>query len=190
MQLLDINDFFLRIDCQSLKLKQQNTNKQKKRFATILSTCCMNLYMCMFKILLYLRLVPKNICNCVLFSAHLYNVQLELLLCSWCCSRRHRHYLYQPTNVNLLRLHYIVHLVPTDTVYTFVPGGGFTSNRGTFGNVAKQCDMMCLAFGKSAEMCMSGGSDGNIFIWSGTTLQKVVKAHEGPVFAMHSLDKV
>ncbi|XP_046338524.1 echinoderm microtubule-associated protein-like 6 isoform X1 [Haliotis rufescens] len=68
-------------------------------------------------------------------------------------------------------------------------GGGFTSNRGTVGKVAKLCDMLCVAYGKTADVCFSGGSDGNVFIWSGITLQKTVKAHEGPVFAMHSLDK-
>jgi WD40 repeat protein len=36
----------------------------------------------------------------------------------------------------------------------------------------------------------SGGSDGNVFVWNNNTLQKTVKAHEGPLFAMHSLDKV
>ena len=50
--------------------------------------------------------------------------------------------------------------------------------------------MLCLAFGKSQDIVYSGGSDGNVFVWSGTTLQKTVKAHEGPLFAMHSLDKV
>ena len=69
-------------------------------------------------------------------------------------------------------------------------GGGFTSSRGTFGNVAKLCDMLCLSFGKTAEVTYSGGSDGNVFVWNGVTLQKTVKAHEGPLFAMHSLDKV
>ncbi|KAL5008221.1 hypothetical protein ScPMuIL_013802 [Solemya velum] len=68
-------------------------------------------------------------------------------------------------------------------------GGGFTSTRGTFGNVAKLCDMLCVAFGKSVDVCYTGGSDGNVFVWQGTNLQKVVKAHEGPLFAMHSLDK-
>lgn len=58
------------------------------------------------------------------------------------------------------------------------------------GKVAKLCDMLCVAYGKAADVCFSGGSDGNVFIWSGITLQKTVKAHEGPVFAMHSLDKV
>ena len=71
-----------------------------------------------------------------------------------------------------------------------ISGGGFTSNRGTFGNIAKNCDMLCLAFGKTADVIYSGGSDGNVFVWNGTTLQKTVKAHEGPLFAMHSLDKV
>ncbi|XP_041352370.1 echinoderm microtubule-associated protein-like 6 isoform X2 [Gigantopelta aegis] len=68
-------------------------------------------------------------------------------------------------------------------------GGGFTSNRGTMGKVAKLCDMLCVSYGKTADTCFSGGSDGNVFIWNGNILQKTVKAHEGPVFAMHSLDK-
>lgn len=70
------------------------------------------------------------------------------------------------------------------------PGGGFTSSRGTFGNVAKLCDMLCVTFGKTPDVCYCGGSDGNVFIWNDVTLKKVVKAHEGPLFAMHSLDKV
>ena len=49
---------------------------------------------------------------------------------------------------------------------------------------------MCVAYGKTSDVCYSGGSDGNVFIWQGVALQKVVKAHQGPVFAMHSLDKV
>lgn len=56
--------------------------------------------------------------------------------------------------------------------------------------MAKLCDMMCVSYGKTADVCFSGGADGNIFIWNGLVLQKVVKAHDGPVFAMHSLDKV
>ena len=50
--------------------------------------------------------------------------------------------------------------------------------------------MLCLAFGKTEDVTYSGGSDGNVFVWSGVNLQKTVKAHEGPLFAMHSLDKV
>ncbi|XP_060573407.1 echinoderm microtubule-associated protein-like 6 [Ruditapes philippinarum] len=68
-------------------------------------------------------------------------------------------------------------------------GGGFTSSRGTFGKVAKNCDMLCIAFGKTEDLTYSGGSDGHVFVWAGTNLQKTVKAHEGPLFAMHSLDK-
>ena len=76
------------------------------------------------------------------------------------------------------------------TCIVCLSGGGFTSSRGTFGKVAKNCDMLCLAFGKTADITYSGGSDGNVFVWAGTNLQKVVKAHQGPLFAMHSLDKV
>ena len=69
-------------------------------------------------------------------------------------------------------------------------GGGATSKRGTFGNVGKQDSMMCVAFGKSGDICYTGGQNGNVYIWQGTTLSKTLKSHEGPCFAMHSLDKV
>jgi hypothetical protein len=58
------------------------------------------------------------------------------------------------------------------------------------GKIAKLGDQLCVSYGKTADVCFSGGTDGNIFVWTGVTLQKVIKAHEGPVFAMHSLDKV
>ena len=69
-------------------------------------------------------------------------------------------------------------------------GGGFTSQRGTFGNVAKLDTMMCITFGKTSDTCYTGGGNGSIYIWQGVNLLKAVKAHEGPLFAMHSLDKV
>ncbi|XP_029642851.1 echinoderm microtubule-associated protein-like 6 [Octopus sinensis] len=68
-------------------------------------------------------------------------------------------------------------------------GGGFTSHRGVFGKDSKICDMLCISFGKSVECCFSGGSDGNVFAWFGNSIQRTVKAHEGPCFAMHSLEK-
>ena len=72
----------------------------------------------------------------------------------------------------------------------WIVGGGFTSVRGTFGSVAKLDTMTCIAFGKTAEVCYTGGENGNIYVWNGKTLAKAVKAHEGPCLAMHSLDKV
>ena len=77
------------------------------------------------------------------------------------------------------------------TLYTpILSGGGFTSNRGTFGNVSKLDTMMCVSYGKTPDVCYTGGGNGSIYIWVGQTLKKAVKAHEGPCFAMHSLDKV
>ena len=73
---------------------------------------------------------------------------------------------------------------------TLCLGGGFTSNRGTFGNVSKLDSMMCVSFGKTADICYTGGGNGSIYVWVGQTLSKVTKAHQGPCFAMHSLDKV
>ncbi|KAK3093757.1 hypothetical protein FSP39_019782 [Pinctada imbricata] len=68
-------------------------------------------------------------------------------------------------------------------------GGGFTSVRGTFGKISKTCDMLCAVYGKAADICFSGGADGHVYIWKESVLQKTVKALEGPLFAMHSLDK-
>ena len=74
--------------------------------------------------------------------------------------------------------------------FAYFSGGGFTSSRGTFGNVAKLDTMTCITFGKTAETCYTGGENGNIYIWNDKNLAKAVKAHEGPCLAMHSLDKV
>ncbi|XP_013391678.1 echinoderm microtubule-associated protein-like 6 [Lingula anatina] len=68
-------------------------------------------------------------------------------------------------------------------------GGGFTANRGTFGTVGKLDSMMCITFGKTEDVCYTGGANGEVYIWQGVTLLKTVKAHEGPCFAMHALDK-
>lgn len=79
-------------------------------------------------------------------------------------------------------------VTPVDC-YMFL-GGGFTSNRGTFGNVSKLDTMMCVSFGRAPDICYTGGANGSIYVWSGLNLQRTIKAHEGPCFAMHSLDKV
>lgn len=39
-------------------------------------------------------------------------------------------------------------------------------------------------------MVFSGATNGDVYIWRDTTLIKTIKAHDGPVFAMCSLDKV
>ena len=49
---------------------------------------------------------------------------------------------------------------------------------------------MCISFGKTADLCYTGGGNGSIYVWVGLTLSKCIKAHEGPCFAMHALDKV
>ena len=75
-------------------------------------------------------------------------------------------------------------------VFTAFVGSGFTSNRGVFGNVAKQDTMLCVAFGKTQDVCFTGGANGSIYLWRGTGLSKCIKAHEGPCFAMHFMEKV
>lgn len=50
--------------------------------------------------------------------------------------------------------------------------------------------MMSVCYGRSEDMVFSGATNGDVYIWRDTTLIKTVKAHDGPVFAMCSLDKV
>ncbi|NWT45361.1 EMAL6 protein, partial [Chroicocephalus maculipennis] len=68
-------------------------------------------------------------------------------------------------------------------------GGGFTSKRGTFGTTGKLETMMSVSYGRIEDIVFSGAATGDIYIWKDTLLLKTVKAHDGPVFAMHALDK-
>ncbi|XP_042338567.1 echinoderm microtubule-associated protein-like 6, partial [Plectropomus leopardus] len=68
-------------------------------------------------------------------------------------------------------------------------GGGLTFKRGIFGNLGKQETMMSACYGRSEDLVFSGATNGDVYIWRDTTLIKTIKAHDGPVFAMCSLDK-
>lgn len=69
-------------------------------------------------------------------------------------------------------------------------GGGFTSKRGTFGDVGKNETMMCVTYAKIPDLVFSGGASGKVYVWQRNTLKNAVQAHEGPVFAMQVLEKV
>lgn len=49
---------------------------------------------------------------------------------------------------------------------------------------------MCVAYGRMEDMIFSGAASGDIYIWKNNLLLKTVKAHDGPIFALHALDKV
>ena len=74
-------------------------------------------------------------------------------------------------------------------------GGGMTAKQGVFGSVAgkqgKQ-NQMCVVFGKTVDVCITGGGDGSIYIWTQTTLtRRIDAAHTGPLFAITAVqDKV
>ncbi|TRY96368.1 hypothetical protein DNTS_033743 [Danionella cerebrum] len=68
-------------------------------------------------------------------------------------------------------------------------GGGLTFRRGIFGNLGRQETMMSVCYGRSEDLVFSGATTGDVYIWKDTTLLKSIKAHDGPVFAMCSLDK-
>ena len=69
-------------------------------------------------------------------------------------------------------------------------GGGLTFRRGVFGNLGKLESMMSVCYGRTEELVFSGAVTGDVYIWKEPTLLKTIKAHDGPVFAMFSLDKV
>ncbi|KAI4881350.1 hypothetical protein NFI96_009304, partial [Prochilodus magdalenae] len=68
-------------------------------------------------------------------------------------------------------------------------GGGLTFKRGVFGNLGKPETMMSVCYGHTDDLVFSGAATGDIYIWKEPTLLKTIKAHDGPVFAMFSLDK-
>ena len=49
---------------------------------------------------------------------------------------------------------------------------------------------MSVCYGRSEGLVFSGAATGDVYIWKEPLLLKTVKAHDGPVFAMFSLDKV
>ncbi|KAI1886389.1 hypothetical protein AGOR_G00213510 [Albula goreensis] len=68
-------------------------------------------------------------------------------------------------------------------------GGGLTFKRGVFGALGKLETMMSVCYGRTEDLVFSGAATGDVYIWKDTTLLKTIKAHDGPVFAMYSLDK-
>jgi hypothetical protein len=68
-----------------------------------------------------------------------------------------------------------------------------TSKQGVFGKVAgkqgKQ-NQMCVVFGKTADVCITGGGDGAIYIWMQTILtRRVDNAHAGPLFTITAVQE-
>ncbi|KAM4730013.1 echinoderm microtubule-associated protein-like 6 isoform 3-T3 [Anableps anableps] len=68
-------------------------------------------------------------------------------------------------------------------------GGGLTFRRGAFRSVGRPETMMSVCYGRSEALVFSGAATGDVYIWKEPVLLKTVKAHDGPVFAMFSLDK-
>uniref|UniRef100_A0A8C4H6J2 EMAP like 6 n=1 Tax=Dicentrarchus labrax TaxID=13489 RepID=A0A8C4H6J2_DICLA len=68
-------------------------------------------------------------------------------------------------------------------------GGGLTFRRGAFRSVGRPETMMSVCYGRTEALVFSGAATGDVYIWKEPLLLKTVKAHDGPVFAMFSLDK-
>ncbi|KAF3830940.1 hypothetical protein GH733_002178, partial [Mirounga leonina] len=69
-------------------------------------------------------------------------------------------------------------------------GGGLIGRKGYVGTLGKNDTMMCAVYGWTEEMAFSGTSTGDVCIWRDVFLVKTVKAHDGPVFSMHALEKL
>ncbi|XP_055292521.1 echinoderm microtubule-associated protein-like 5 isoform X5 [Moschus berezovskii] len=68
-------------------------------------------------------------------------------------------------------------------------GGGLIGRKGYVGTLGKNDTMMCAVYGWTEEVAFSGTSTGDVCIWRDIFLVKTVKAHDGPVFSMHALEK-
>ena len=69
-------------------------------------------------------------------------------------------------------------------------GGGLTSKRGIYGKLAKADSHLCVTCPKSPGVIVSGSLSGLVYIWNEEVLKSTVQAHQGPVFAIHALEKV
>ena len=65
-----------------------------------------------------------------------------------------------------------------------------TSKRGTFGKIGKAETMMCITYPKNAGIIVSGATSGFIYLWHDEVLKSTIQGHQGPVFAIHALEKV
>uniref|UniRef100_A0A673BND2 EMAP like 6 n=1 Tax=Sphaeramia orbicularis TaxID=375764 RepID=A0A673BND2_9TELE len=68
-------------------------------------------------------------------------------------------------------------------------GGGLTFRCGVFRSAGRPETMMSVCYGRSEALVFSGAATGDVYIWKEPLLLKTIKAHDGPVFAMFSLDK-
>lgn len=65
-----------------------------------------------------------------------------------------------------------------------------TFKRGAFRSIGRPETMMSVCYGRTEALVFSGTATGDVYIWKEPLLLKTVKAHDGPVFATFSLDKV
>ena len=65
-----------------------------------------------------------------------------------------------------------------------------TSKRGTFGKIGKAETMMCITYPKNAGIIVSGATSGLVYLWHDEVLKSTIQGHQGPVFAIHALEKV
>ncbi|MGH0132992.1 UNVERIFIED_CONTAM: hypothetical protein FKN15_059554 [Acipenser sinensis] len=101
-----------------------------------------------------------------------------------------RFYVGHDDDILSLAIHPVKDYVATgQKIESFFKGGGLIFKRGTFGSAGKLETMMCVSYGRGEDLVFSGAATGDVFIWKDTLLLKTIKAHDGPVFAMFSLDK-
>lgn len=55
--------------------------------------------------------------------------------------------------------------------------------------MGKLTSMLSLSYGSAPDICYSGGADGRVYHWKGSTLRRTVESHKGPVYAMQRVEK-
>ena len=57
----------------------------------------------------------------------------------------------------------------------------------TFGKAGELTDMLCICHSQREDLCYTGASSGEIYIWQSSTYRKSIAAHKGAVYAMFAL---
>ena len=70
-------------------------------------------------------------------------------------------------------------------------GNALTAKKGVFGKVGDIQTMLCLGFAPSDDITYAGTLSGDIYVWSGTNLQRVIQdAHRVRLHSLKSSLKI
>eukprot|EP00794_Sanderia_malayensis_P008064 gene8064-8927_t len=68
-----------------------------------------------------------------------------------------------------------------------IEGSKILKRTATFGKAGELGDMLCVCHSPYEQLCYTGSSTGEIYVWQGSTFRKRMPAHKGPVYAMFAI---